>query len=337
MALAGSAAVLPVVRPARAQTPTPIIIAEPLHSTGYLPVYIAIHKGYFAAENLAARILTVESGSGHTNAVLSGQAFAFVGGPEHDAFAKAKGGELRCVVNVVDRGNVYLVAKKGVPADGADLAKTLKGKSIAVNFYGGTPNSILRYLAARAKLDPTKDFKMVETTSAGALAAVKGGQADMAVVTEPQITQGIRAGLWGEPFYSVPKELGPYAYSTLNIRADSIQKDPKMVQGFVRAVIKGLQYTYADPGGCSRYRAPGISDNGAGRSQSDSRSVLCRQSLEPRWSGQPRRVGYGQSGRDGGGYPEAGRSVRRNLRHAVCRSSDYGESGTLKTVITHRN
>jgi hypothetical protein len=27
--------------------------------------------------------------------------------PEHDAYAKAKGAELRAVVNCVDRGNVY--------------------------------------------------------------------------------------------------------------------------------------------------------------------------------------------------------------------------------------
>jgi len=74
-----------------------ILIAEPVHSTGYLPLYVGMAKGFF--DDVKVSIVTIETGSGHTNAVLSGQAFAFIGGPEHDAFAKAKGAELRAVVH----------------------------------------------------------------------------------------------------------------------------------------------------------------------------------------------------------------------------------------------
>ena len=34
------------------------------------------------------------------------------------------------------------------------------------------------------------------------------------------ITQGIRQNLWSEPFFNIPKELGPYAYSTINVRLE---------------------------------------------------------------------------------------------------------------------
>ena len=191
---------------------------------------------------------TLEGGSAHTNAVLSGQAFGFIGGPEHDAFAKIKGAELRSVVNIVDRGNVYLVARKGLaPAAGQGAADFVRGKTIAVGFAGGTPNSITRYLAKQWKLEIGKDVKLMETTNAGTIAAVKAGQADIAVVTEPQITQGITQGLTGEPFFSTPKELGPYAYSTINIRYESMQKEPKTVENFVHALEKGLKATYANP------------------------------------------------------------------------------------------
>ena len=229
-----------------AQAKKPVIVAEPLHSVGYLPLYIAVAKGYFDADGLDVHILTVESGSGHTNAVLSGQAFAFIGGPEHDAFAKLRGAELRSVVNIVDRGNVYVVAAKGVSADPANMGATLKGHTISTGPYGGTPNSITRYIVAKAGL-ALSDVRLAETTSAGTLAAVSAGQAQFAVVTEPQVTQGIRAGIWGEPFYNVPKQLGPYAYSTINCRQDSIEKDPAMVEIFVRNLIRGLQFTYNSP------------------------------------------------------------------------------------------
>ena len=108
-----------------------LVIAEPLHGIGYLPMYVSVANGYFAQEKIAIKILTIESGSGHTNAVLTKQAFAFIGGPEHNAFAKAKGAELRAVVNVVNRGNVYLVAQKGASPKNRDFAGYMKGKRIA--------------------------------------------------------------------------------------------------------------------------------------------------------------------------------------------------------------
>ena len=95
-----------------------ILVAEPVHSTGYLPLYVGMAKGFF--DDVKVSIVTIETGSGHTNAVLSGQAFAFIGGPEHDAFAKAKGAELRAVVHCVDRGNIYFCAAKGQGPTGAD-------------------------------------------------------------------------------------------------------------------------------------------------------------------------------------------------------------------------
>ena len=80
-------------------------------------------------EDVTVKIVTIETGAGHTNAVLSGQAFAFIGGPEHDAYAKLKGAELRTVVNCVDRGNVYYCAAKGQePADN-DWPSYFKGKT----------------------------------------------------------------------------------------------------------------------------------------------------------------------------------------------------------------
>src|SRR5262249_5238663 len=57
---------------------------------------------------------------------------------------------------------------------------------------------------------------------------------------------GVRQGVWDEPFFNVPKELGPYAYSTINIRLESIKKEPEVVRGFVRGMMKGLKFLYAN-------------------------------------------------------------------------------------------
>jgi NitT/TauT family transport system substrate-binding protein len=233
---------------AQAEAKKTLIVAEPLHGTGYLPLYVAIQKGFFEEEGLDIKVLTIESGSGHTNAVLSGQAFAFIGGPEHNAFAKLKGGELRAVVNVVDRGNSYYVALSGKePPAGMSMPDYFKGKTIATGLFGGTPNSITRYMLKSYGLDIKKDVNVLESTTGAILAAMKTGNAQIGVLTEPVITQAIRQGISGEPIVNIPKNLGPYAYSTLNIRQESIEKDPESVRKFVRAVMRGLKATYDNP------------------------------------------------------------------------------------------
>ena len=122
-----------------------------------------------------------------------------------------------------------------------DLASYLKGKKIATGFYGGTPNSITRYILATNKLDAKKDVTLLEMANAGIMAALKAKQADIGVLTEPLVTAGIDEGIWNEPFLNIPQELGPYAYSTLNIRQESIETEPKLVEGFVRAIARGVE------------------------------------------------------------------------------------------------
>src|SRR5258708_10688799 len=97
-------------------------------------------KGYF--EDVKVNLVTIETGSGHTNAVLSGQAFAFIGGPEHNAFAKAKGAELRAIVACVDRGNTYICAAPSFSPTDTDSPRYFKGQTNAFRPPRHTPNSV---------------------------------------------------------------------------------------------------------------------------------------------------------------------------------------------------
>jgi NitT/TauT family transport system substrate-binding protein len=252
IAAAFLAAYAMVVHTPAAQAQRTLLVAEPQHGMGYFPLYVAIRNGYLAEEGLDVKMMTVDGGSSHTNAVLTGQAFAFIGGPEHNAYAKLKGGELRAVANVVDRGNVYYSARVGSePKPGQDWRSYFKGKSFAVGLYGGTPNSITRYLLKKWGLEARTDVTLVEMTTPAILAAVRGGRAEIGVSSEPMLTQGVKNGVWSEPIINVPKELGPYAYSSINVRLETIQKEPELVQKFVRAVVRGIKYVYADPEGAA--------------------------------------------------------------------------------------
>ena len=241
-ALLGAAAVAALVAasPARAQG-REILIAEPVHVLGYLPFYTAIHKGFFAEEGLRVKVVTMLGGAAHTNAVLSGQAWGFIGGPEHNAFAKAKGADIRAVVPVMVRGDTHLMARSDMTIQG-NLKSYLKGKKIAVLPYGGTPHSIMLYMLHGMGLDPRRDVQIVETSHPAVLAAVASKQAEFGITNEPFLTLGVQRGVWKGPVYNAPKELGPYIFTSINVPLNTIRNDANTVKSFVRAVIRGSRF-----------------------------------------------------------------------------------------------
>ena len=48
-----------------------LLVAEPVHSTGYLPMYIAMANNYFAESDIAVKIVTIETGSSTTGEALA--------------------------------------------------------------------------------------------------------------------------------------------------------------------------------------------------------------------------------------------------------------------------
>ena len=233
---------------------TPIVVAEPVHLIGYLPLYVAIHEGYFAEEGLDVSVVQATGGA-HVTAVVSGDAFAAIGGVDSYNFAnQASSGEksadpIRAIVNCVNRANVYLFARKGlVPAStaDADMVDFLRDKIIIAGRYGGSPNVLTRYLVKTVGLDPDKDVTLLENSDASTVTAMlRYGQGDIGNGGEPQISEGVTEGIFEEPFVAFP-DLGDYAYSVIGVRQSTIDAHPDMCQGFVRAMIRALNTVQTD-------------------------------------------------------------------------------------------
>ena len=83
-------------------------------------------------------------------------------------------------------------------------------------------------------------------TEGGRVAAMKNGEADMAMVYEPFIAQGVKAGIWQEPFASMPKELGLFAWTTVNLPEELIKSDPALAKAMVDATKKALNLVFTD-------------------------------------------------------------------------------------------
>ncbi|MEK5382132.1 ABC transporter substrate-binding protein [Niallia sp. FSL W8-0635] len=221
-----------------------LVIAEPVHLIGYLPLYTAIREGFFEEEGLEVEVITATGGA-HVTSVVSGDAWGNIGGPESNQMANTGNSDpIVSVVNVVNRANVYLMADTEetlTDTSEESLADYLKGKTIAAGRFGGSPNLLTRWLLMDVGLDPEKDVKLEEPADASAVVSlVESGQADIANGAEPQITEGINKDVWAEPFYSFAS-LGDYPYSVLSVKKSTIEEDPEIVKSFVSAVMKGLK------------------------------------------------------------------------------------------------
>jgi len=234
-----------------AQSAKALLLAEPVHNLGYAPVYLAADQGLYKKRGLDVSVLTATNGA-HVTALVSGQVWGNIGGPESDAMANVgKADPLITICNLVNRANVYLVARKGTgpkSTSDADIAAFLKGKRFALSRYGGTPDLLGRWLTIKVGLNPQKDIVAInQADNAAVVAMMKNGAIDLGVTQEPFITAGIEQGLWDDPFYGFPS-LGDYAYSVVSVRKSTITQEPQVVQAFVDATIEALRITAKDRG-----------------------------------------------------------------------------------------
>lgn len=226
-----------------------LVIAEPVHLSGYLPLYVAQREGYFKEQGLSVKVIEATGGA-HVTAVISGDAWGVIGGVDSIELGNKNNSDpVTAVCNCVNRANVYLVAKKGVAPKSSskeDLKEFLKGKNIVAGRHGGSPNLLTRYLMLSLGLNPEKDARLIENADAATVVSMlQNGNGDIGNGAEPQICEGISKGVWGEPFYKFT-DLGDFSYSVFSVKKSTIQKDPGTVQKFVNAMVKALKVVQAD-------------------------------------------------------------------------------------------
>ncbi len=231
--------------PATASAPAgdTILVTEAFHSLLYLPLYVAKDKGFFAKNGINISAIRA-AGSGPTAlaSVLAGEAAFSIHGPEHVAFAKAKGGEARALSTVANSAPVWVLAPKGVTIA---TPKDFKGKKIVVGLAPTTSNTLIKKLLIDNGLDPAKDVTITEVQNGSELGPVLAKQADVAVVYEPQADQGISQGL--EIVYDFAKSNPEFAFSTVNTSLKIIKEKPDLAKRFVAAMQASLEYIHANP------------------------------------------------------------------------------------------
>lgn len=220
---------------------TKVKLTEVAHSIFYAPMYVAIEEGYFEEEGLEVELVNGLGADKTMTAVLSGESEIGFMGSEASVYVYNEGAE-DYVVNfaqLTQRAGNFLVSRENEP----DFKYTdLKGKTVLGGRKGGMPQMVFEYILKKYGMDPATDLNIIQNIDFGMTAqAFAGGSGDYTVEFEPSATALEKDGE-GFVVSSLGVESGYVPYTAFSAKKSYIEKNPEVIQGFVNAIQKGMDY-----------------------------------------------------------------------------------------------
>lgn len=220
---------------------TEVQLTEVAHSIFYAPMYVAIEEGYFEDEGIELTLVNGLGADKTMTAVLSGEADIGFMGSEASVYVYNEGAE-DYVVNfaqLTQRAGNFLVSRE---ADEDFKITDLKGKTVLGGRKGGMPQMVFEYILKKYGMDPATDLNIIQNIDFGMTAqAFAGGSGEYTVEFEPSATALEKEGS-GYVVSSLGVESGYVPYTAYAAKKSYIEKNPEVIQGFVNALQKGMDY-----------------------------------------------------------------------------------------------
>jgi NitT/TauT family transport system substrate-binding protein len=216
----------------------------------YLPVVIADQKGFFKAEGLNVEISAFAGGSKALEALMGGSLDVVSGAYSNTLTMAAKGQHLVEFVEQIRCPGFVLDVSKRQAGKFHDI-KDLKGLNIGVSAPGSSTNMVLNYLLTKGGLDPSDVSIIGVGTSAGAVAAMRSGQIDAILNSDPVVTILEQSGDthtavdMRSPATSDAAFGGPYPEASVYTTAAFVAKYPHTTQAITNAVVKAERWMAA--------------------------------------------------------------------------------------------
>ena len=220
-----------------------IKIAEVAHSIFYAPQYVAHSLGYFEEQGLDVEILLVPGADKVAAAVLSGDVEIGFCGSEATIYIYNQGQDDYLVnfANLTKRDGSFIVSREKI--DDFTL-EDLKGKTIIGGRMGGMPEMTLEYTLKQAGIDPKNDLYIDTSIEFASMSgAFIGGTGDFVSLFEPNALQLEQQG-FGYVVASLGELGGVVPYTTYNTKKSFIESKPEVIEGFNKAIQKGLDYVH---------------------------------------------------------------------------------------------
>ncbi|HEX2929658.1 MAG TPA: ABC transporter substrate-binding protein [Candidatus Binatia bacterium] len=212
----------------------------PGNSMGYLPLFVAVHRGFFKDEGLDIELPRLLPSLAH-NALIAGEAH-YHGLADSALRLAARGMPLKAIFYAADRPMYYLVAQKEIRS-----VAELKGKRIGVSQFGGTSDLSARLALRHYGVEPEKDAILIQIGSEGTrMAALRAGSVAAIIVPVPAVAVLRRDGYNEVSFVGDVVEFASNGYTTTDQR---IKENPQEVKKVVRSLYRGLRYAKENPEG----------------------------------------------------------------------------------------
>ena len=220
---------------------TKVKLTEVAHSIFYAPMYVAIEEGYFEEEGIEVELVNGLGADKTMTAVLSGESEIGFMGSEASVYVYNEGAT-DYVVNfaqLTQRAGNFLVSRESE----TDFEMTdLKGKTVLGGRKGGMPQMVFEYILKKYGMDPATDLNIIQNIDFGMTAqAFSGGSGDYTVEFEPSATALEKEGA-GYVVSSLGVESGYVPYTAFSAKKSYIEKNPDVIEGFVKALQKGMDY-----------------------------------------------------------------------------------------------
>jgi NitT/TauT family transport system substrate-binding protein len=213
-------------------------LALPAKSMGYLPLFIAVHRGFFKDEAIDIEIPMLLPQLAH-NALMSGEV-DYHGAADSALRLAAKGAPLKAIFFGAVRPNYFLMAKPQVKS-----VAELRGKLIGMVRFGDTVELATRIALSREGLDPQKDVIPImiglPTTRVAALAA---GSIDATIAVPPDNVLLRQKGFRELLFLGDSVEFPSNGFATTD-RQLSDKRD--LTKRMLRALYRGLAFARERP------------------------------------------------------------------------------------------
>lgn len=268
---------------AAAKAPTKVRYEEVVRSVLYVPMYVALNRGYFRDVGLDVSMKTSQGTDKGMAALLSGSADIVLIGPEASIYLANSESPVKPKIfaGLTATDGFMLMSRK--PVEKFEWSQ-LKGKTVMAFRPGSNPDVFLEAALRKHGLNPKTDLKLVNNIGPAArTGAWLAGQADYAIFLEPEAGNLEKDGN-AHLVASIGKEVGPVDYTVFTATDAYLQKNPDVAQAWANAVARALKTTQTAP---VADLAKDVAEYFPGFSQAELVKAIDRYRANKIWKTQP--------------------------------------------------
>jgi len=248
-ALLGSA---PAVRAQRKNPGVKVRLATPVASLSYLPIHVALRKGFFARRGFDVEV--IQMAAGLVTPALLNRAIDYTTIPSGPATAAARGAALRVIAFTSVKLQHVLIGRPEITA-----VSELAGKRIGAGSFGTLPAYEVRILIDKFHLGANTVIVPLNSTN-DRMIGTQRGTIDATVVPAPFDLKAEEMGL--RRLLSMGSIL-PIPQAGLATTEEKIKTNRAEVIEMLKATIEGLDYTWNQREGTSEIIAKWMNLNPA--------------------------------------------------------------------------